>query len=421
MRVPLSGTTATEPEHSTELAVPFLQHAGGNVVSNSEHDTSAPLKDLVVLDFTVARAGPTAVRYLADWGAEVLRIESADPSLALINDRNSSDYINLHRGKRIIELDLGDAGERQRVYELVRTADVVVESFRPQVKYKLGIDYATLSRINPRLIYGSISGYGQEGPCAQQGAVDQVVQGVAGLMAITGDASTGPVRAGIAVSDLAAGHQLAIGLLIALHARARSQRGQWVQVSLLEAMIAFLDFQAVRWTTDGEVPEPAGNHHPTYCPMGTYAARDGHFNVAAPGERLWRQLCVAIERPDLRDDVRFATSRQRYLHRAALNDELARIFAERTRREWIARLDEANVPCGLVLGVDEVFAHPQVEHLAMVAEVEHPSRGRVSVLRNSITMSESSPVRPVVARLVRSSSGWTTTDAHDVGPTEAIR
>jgi crotonobetainyl-CoA:carnitine CoA-transferase CaiB-like acyl-CoA transferase len=352
----------------------------------------APLDDLLVLDLTIARAGPTAVRHLADWGARVLRVEPADPSVALLADHDASDYINLHRSKRLIQLDLRDDGDRRRFFQLVERADVLVENNRPPVKTKLGIDYERCAAVNPRLVYGSISGYGQEGPASAKGAVDQVIQGAGGLMSITGLPDQGPVRAGIAVSDSAAGHQLAIGILIALHERARTGLGQWVRVSLLEAMISFLDFQAARWTIDGRVPATEGNHHPTSRPMGMYPAADGHLNIAAPSNRLWARLCEVLDAPDLAADERFATAADRYRNRDALNDLLEARFATRTRDEWVAALDAAGVPCGPVLAIDEVFADPQVEHLRMLERVEHPVRGPVDVVRNPITMSRSQPV-----------------------------
>lgn len=357
----------------------------------------APLDDLTVVDLSIARAGPTAVRYLADWGAHVVRVESNHPGMAMTGDHQSADYLNLHRSKQMIQLDLRDDADRERLYELVERADVVVENFRAPVKYKLGIDYETLSARNPRLVYGSISGYGQDGPYWHRGAVDQVIQGVGGLMSVTGEPGAGPLRAGIAVSDLAAGHQLAIGILIALHERARTGRGQWVKVSLLEAMLSFLDFQAARWTIDGHVPVSEGNHHPTATPMGTYTAADGFFNIAAPSDKLWRQLCAVLEDPALADDERFSTARQRYQHRNELNALLDERLLRRPRAEWAELLDAVGVPCGPVLTMDEVFADPQVVHLDMLREVDHPKRGKVRVLRNSITMSESRPVTPTAS------------------------
>jgi crotonobetainyl-CoA:carnitine CoA-transferase CaiB-like acyl-CoA transferase len=355
-------------------------------------DIAAPLDDLLVLDLTIARAGPTAVRHLADWGARVLRIEPTDPGVGLLGDPDTSDYINLHRSKHLIQLDLRDTADRRRFFRLVEQADVLVENNRPPVKAKLGIDYAACAAVNPGLVYGSISGYGQEGPASTKGAVDQIIQGAGGLMSVTGLPDQGPVRTGIAVSDCAAGNQLAVGILIALHERARTGLGQWVRVSLLEAMITFLDFQAARWTIDGRVPSTEGNHHPTARPMGTYRVADGYLNVAAPSDRLWERLCAALEVSELAADTRFATPRDRYRNRDALNGALEARFITRSRDEWVAALDAAGIPCGPVLAIDEVFADPQVQHLQMLERVDHPVRGPVDVLRNPITMSRSRPI-----------------------------
>ena len=358
---------------------------------------SAVLDDLLVLDLTIARAGPTAVRYLADWGARVLRIEQVGERGSIIGDHDSSDYINLHRSKQLIGLNLRDDADRRRFLRLVEHADVIVENNRAPVKGKLGIDYAACAAVNPRIIYGSIAGYGQDGPASDKGAVDQIIQGAGGLMSITGLPGDGPVRAGIAVSDMAAGHQLAIGILLALRDRDRTGLGQWVKVSLLEAMITFLDFQAVRWTIDGQVPPQEGNHHPTNRPMGTYQAADGALNIAAPGGRLWSRLCEVLGDPDLATDTRFATSAARFEHRLVLDELLDERFGQRTRDEWIALLDAVGVPCGPVNAMDEVFADPQVQHLGMLSRIPHAHRGEVDVLRNPITMSRSRPVVPTAS------------------------
>jgi formyl-CoA transferase len=357
-------------------------------------EQSAPLDDLLVLDLTIARAGPTAVRYLADWGARILRIEQRGSSGALIGDHDSSDYINLHRSKQLIGMNLREEADRRRFFRLVEHADVIVENNRAPVKAKLGIDYEACAAVNPRIVYGSIAGYGQDGPASDKGAVDQIIQGVGGLMSITGLPGQGPLRCGIAVSDCAAGTQLAVGILLALRERDRTGRGQWVKVSLLEAMITFLDFQATRWTIDGVVPPQEGNHHPTGRPMGTYRAADGYLNIAAPGGRLWAGLLQVLDDPAIADDPRFASGAARYENRLALDELLDARFGTRPRDEWIARLDAVGVPCGPVNSIDEVFADTQVQHLEMLRTIPHANRGDVDVLRTPITMSRSQPVVP---------------------------
>jgi crotonobetainyl-CoA:carnitine CoA-transferase CaiB-like acyl-CoA transferase len=269
---------------------------------------------------------------------------------------------------------------------LVDTADVLIENMRPPVKDRLGFGYATVHTRNPRLVYGSISGFGQDGPYAGRGGVDQIAQGMGGLMSVTGQPGGGPLRAGIPVSDLAAGLYLAIGVLAALHDRDRTGTGRWVQTSLLEAMIAMMDFQAARWTVDGEVPGQAGNHHPMGVPMGCFASADGHVNIGGPAGRLLRRLCEVIGLPGLPDDPRFDTAAKRSANREEFNALVGERLRTRTTAEWVAALNEAGVPCGPVYRMDEVFADPQVRHLGMTAPVEHPALGRLDILRNAVRM-----------------------------------
>ncbi|MFO0688422.1 MAG: CoA transferase [Myxococcota bacterium] len=344
--------------------------------------TTPPLADLVVLDLTIARAGPTAVRQLADWGADVVRIEPRAET-ASGEDRHAADYLNLHRNKRSLSLDLKQPEGRAVLHRLVPRADVLVENLRPPVKARLGFDWPTLSRLNPRLVMGSISGFGQDGPYAERGGVDQIVQGMGGLMSITGLPGQGPVRAGVAISDVTAGLQLAVGILVALHERARTGRGRFVQTSLLESMIGMLDFQAARFTVAGEIPGQEGNHHPTMRPMGLYPTRDGSINVAAPWGRLWEACCRALGLEALLEDPRFATIRDRARHREALDRALEERLRTRDTAEWLEALHAVGVPCGPVNDVGQVFADPQVVHLGMAVPVEDPVRGPIRILRNA--------------------------------------
>jgi formyl-CoA transferase len=349
-----------------------------------------PLDDLRVLDLTVARAGPTCVRQLADWGADVIRVEAPPRPGAegqVGGERDSPDYQNLHRNKRSLALDLKAVAGRALFHRLAARADVVVENMRPPVKGRLGVDYETLSALNPRLVYGSISGFGQDGPYAERGGVDQIAQGLGGLMSVTGLPGQGPVRVGIPIADLAAGVYLAMGILAALHERERTGRGQWVRTSLLEAMVAMLDFQAARWTVAGEVPGQEGNHHPTSIPMGCFPTADGHVNIAGPSGRLWRRFCEVIGRPDLLDDERYASAPLRSQNRAELNATIESRLRERTTAEWVEALNDAGVPAGPVNSIEQVFADPQVQHLGLATPVEHPRLGRLRVLRNAVTMS----------------------------------
>jgi crotonobetainyl-CoA:carnitine CoA-transferase CaiB-like acyl-CoA transferase len=353
--------------------------------------TQLPLGDIRVIDLTIARAGPTCVRQLADWGADVIRVEPpADPAApGLAGDtRHGSDFQHLHRNKRSLSLNLKAPGARDVLMRLVDTADVLIENMRPPVKTRLGFDFAAVHARNPRLVYGSISGFGQDGPYAGRGGVDQIAQGMSGLMSVTGLPGTEPTRAGIPVADLAAGLYLAIGVLVALHDRSRTGSGRWVQTSLLESMIAMMDFQAARWTIDREVPAQAGNHHPMGVPMGCFASADGYVNIGGASGRLLRNLCEVIGLPGIPGEPRFDSAAKRSANRAELNALIGERMRTHTTAEWVEALNQAGVPCGPVYRMDEVFADPQVTHLSMTEPVEHPALGRLDILRNAVRMTD---------------------------------
>lgn len=348
--------------------------------------TNLPLAGYTVIDLARARSGPTCVRQLADMGAQVVKVE-ARTDIEGDASRHGSDFQNLHRNKRSLTLDLKAPRGRQVLERLVARADVIVENFRPDVKHRLGIDYETLSRINPRLIYASISGFGQDGPYRDRPGYDQIAQGMGGLMSVTGLPGQGPVRAGIPVCDLTAGLYLAQGVLVALLERERSGRGQWVHTSLLQAMVTMLDFQATRWLIDGEVPPQAGNDHPTGIPTGVFRTRDGHINIAASGQTMYRRLCTALGAEHLVDDPRFRTLRDRSRNRAELNAELERALAPRSSAEWIETLNAAGVPSGPILSVREVFENEQVRHLELTRPLKHPLLGELRVQASGVVLS----------------------------------
>ena len=344
---------------------------------------SSALARFRVLDFTRVRAGPACVRQLADFGADVIKIESPpglDPNEGMGGPRLGPDMQNLHRNKRSMTLNLKAPESRAVLERLVKTADVAVENYRPDVKFRLGIDYASLERINPRIILASVSGFGQDGPYAQRPGFDQVAQGMSGLMSVTGFPAQGPVRTGAAIADVTAGLFAALGILTALLEREQSGKGQWVQSSLLQAGVALLDFQAARYLMKGEVAPQVGNDHPTSMPTSAYRTRDGHINVAASGDGMWQRLCRAIGREDLLARAEFASQEGRAAHRDALNAELNRALAAKTGAEWIEILNRAGVPCGPIYTMDQVFADPQVRHLGIAAEVRHPSLGDIRIL-----------------------------------------
>jgi formyl-CoA transferase len=361
--------------------------------------TSLPLSHLTVLDLTAHRAGPTAVRQLADWGASVIKIEPPGSAMGDVvgGNRHGFDFQNLHRNKRAITLNLKSAEGRDLFFRLAKGADVVVENYRSDVKHRLGIDYEAVARINPRIVYGSISGFGQTGPDAARPGVDQIAQGLGGLMSITGLPGQGPVRVGIPIADLTSGLLLAQAILMALYQREQTGRGQWVHTSLLEAQIFMLDFQAARWLIAGEVAGQAGNDHPTSVPTGVFPTSDGHINIAAAGEGLWKRFCTAIGQPEMATASEFKSPQLRSQNRKAMNERIGAITRERPSAHWVRLLNEAGVPCGAINRIDQTFAEPQVQHLGIARPVAHPKLGDIEVVGQPINMSanpQPSSMRP---------------------------
>ncbi len=351
--------------------------------------SGGPLAHIKVIDLTIARAGPTCVRVLADHGAQVTQVTRPDPG-GFEQSFLGSDRQNVHRNKRSIAVNLQSDAGRSVLYRLVKDADVVVENFRADVKHRLKVDYETLKKINPRIVYGSISGFGQDGPYGKRPGVDQIAQGVGGLMSITGPPGSGPWRVGIPISDLCAGLYLAHGVMAALIERERSGEGQWVHTSLLEAMVAMLDFQATRWLIDGEVPPQAGNDHPTSFPMGVFPVKDGTISIAASGDRMFNDFLKVIGAEDLVKDERFSTRKARGAHRPQL-----RALVEEKTRTWesealIEALNAVGVPSGPILTIDQVFANPQVQHLGLAQTVESERLGKLTLVRSPVRLSRTS-------------------------------
>lgn len=346
-----------------------------------------PLSHLTVLDLTLARAGPTAVRQFADWGANVIRIEPPFVGESLTGGgEDDPDFQNLHRNKRAITINLKTVQGLELFMELAATADVVIENMRSDVKHRLGIDYESVAAVNPGIVYGSLSGFGQDGPYANRPGVDQIAQGMGGLMSITGIPGQGPVRVGVPISDLTSGMYLAMGCLTALLERERSGKGQWITTSLLESQIAMLDFQAARWTMKNEVPTQAGNDHPTLIPMGTFPTADGHMNLAAPNTGRFKALCAAIGADGLAENPDYATSALRSTNRHALNAAIAEHTATQTTAHWIPVLNQVSIPCGPINSIDQTFADPQVQHLQMATAVDHPRLGDINIVRHAVSM-----------------------------------
>jgi len=349
---------------------------------------SKALARFTVLDLTRVRAGPTCVRQLADWGANVIKIESP-PGVEdqMGGPREGPDFQNLHRNKRSMTLNLKTPEGLAAFKRMVKKADVVVENFRPDVKKRLGVDYKTLAKINPRLVYASISGFGQTGPYANRPGFDQIAQGMGGLMSITGLPGQGPVRAGIPIADLTAGLFAALGILVALLEREKSKKGQHIETSLLQAQIFMLDFQGARYLVKGEVAKQAGNNHPTSIPTGVFKTKDGYINIATAGQKTWQRFCESADATALMEKPEYKTPEARSKNRDALGAEIDNYLVGRTSAEWVERLNKAGVPCGPIYSIDRVFADPQVEHLGIAQSVTMKDKSKMRLIGQPVGLS----------------------------------
>src|SRR5690554_21559 len=370
----------------------------------SKIHASEALKPFRVLDLSRVRAGPNCVRVLSDFGADVIRIEppkGVDPNEAMFAaNRTGGDFQNLNRNKRSLTLNLKKPGALEIFMKLVETADVVVENWRPDVKRKLGLDYETLAKVNPRIILASISGYGQTGPYADRPGFDQIMQGMGGLMSVTGFPESGPVRAGLAVADMSAGLYSAIGILVALVERERSGKGQWVQTSLLHSQISMMDFQVARYLNEGDVPGQAGNDHPTSSPMGLFTANDGVFNIGASGRGNWIRLCNMLGHPEWIEHPDFDSEKKRVTNRKKISELLEVEFAKNTVDYWVTELNDAGVPAGPVYTVPQVVEDAQVKHLGVVADVPAPDQPTRRYITQPMTLSRTP------AEVATQAPGW---------------
>jgi crotonobetainyl-CoA:carnitine CoA-transferase CaiB-like acyl-CoA transferase len=351
---------------------------------------SQALARFTVLDLTRVRSGPTCVRQLADWGANVIKIEMPPDAAggdAPGGPREGSDFQNLHRNKRSMTLNLKSKEGRAAFLKMVKKADVIVENFRPDVKRRLKIDYEDVKKVNPKIVYGSISGFGQDGPYENRPGFDQIAQGMGGLMSITGLPGQGPVRVGIPVADLTAGLFCALGILTALLEREKSKKGQHITTSLLQAQIFMLDFQAARWLINKDVPKQAGNDHPTSIPTGVFKTTDGHINIATTGGAIWQRFCRALGAEEMMNKPEYATAKARSEHRKALNEEIGTYTQHKSSAEWIDIMNKAGVPCGPIYSIDQVFADPQVQHLGIAQSVKKRDKSTLNVVGQPFTLS----------------------------------
>ncbi len=326
---------------------------------------------------------------LSEMGAQVIRIE--DPQGADIGDRHHFDFQNLQVNKRSLTLNLKSERGRAVFLELAVRADVVVENYRPDVKHRLGIDYETLAEINPRIIYASISGFGQTGRDQNRPGFDQIAQGMSGVMTVNGEPGQGPLLVGLPVADLTAGFMAAYGVVCALVERERSGRGQWVHTSLLQAMIRLMDHQAARYLITDDVARQNGNNHPLFGASGVYKARDGEFMIQAATQSQFARLCEVAGAPELLEDERFQTRAGRYEHRLAFHEEIEKHLLKRDAAEWVRLLTEAGVPAGPIFNVKECFGDEQVQALPLRFPVEQSVLGKMEVLGVGVNLSRTPP------------------------------
>lgn len=362
---------------------------------STDHDSGRmALSGVRVIDLGRHLAGPTCGMFLGDMGADVVKIESPDggdhgrASGPPFFEGESAFFLSANRNKRSIVLDLRQPEGQEILRQLISTADVVVENYRPGIMEAMGAGYEAMSAVNPRIIYCSISGFGADGPFSDRPGLDQIVQGFSGLMSVTGFEDGPPVRVGIPISDLLTGLFGAYGVLAALYAREQTGRGQVVNTSLLESMVGLLAFQAVRYLNGAGVPPPAGNHHPINAPYGIFRSKDGYITLGGVGEKRWRLICEILDMPELPDDPRFKTNGDRFTNRLELAEVLETKLMERNSDEWELIFNEQSVPCGPIYKMDEVLNHPQILHRQMVVEREHPAMGMVRLLGLPVKLSE---------------------------------
>ena len=355
-----------------------------------------PLDGLLVLDLTRHRAGPYTSRLLADFGARVIKIEGPiDLGDSMGGSRQGFDFQNLHRNKESLSLNLKSEEGKSIFLKLVRKADVVLENFRPEVKHRLGIDYETVREINPGIVYGSISGFGQVGPYRSRPAVDQIIQGMTGFMSVTGFPGQEPLRAGAAVADISAGMVLAQGLLIALYQREKTGRGQWVHTSLVESLVSMLDFQVALWLNTGEVPKQTGNDHPTLMPTSVFPTADGQVNIAAAEDQKFRTLCEALGIAELADDPMYASTAKRSAHRQNLRNILSARTVRHQSAELQEKLNALGIPCGPLYTIEQAMDDAQMKSLQMTHKVVHPRLGVIELLGQPLHL-EGPAERPAV-------------------------
>jgi crotonobetainyl-CoA:carnitine CoA-transferase CaiB-like acyl-CoA transferase len=352
---------------------------------------SLPLNGLRVVDLTRALAGPFCTMILGDLGADVVKIEPVEAgdmvrSWGPFQDDISVYYLSVNRNKRSLAVDFRDPRGLELVRELAAAADIVVENFKPGAVEAMQLDYETLKKVNPGLIYASITGFGRSGPYGAWPGVDQIAQGMSGLMSVTGPSDGGPTRVGIPIGDVVGGMWAALGVQAAVIQRSATGKGQRVDTSLLGGLIGLLCVQGQRYLSLGDIPKSAGNDHPVICPYGTFDAKDGPFNLAAPTQDMWLKLCRLVDRPDLAANPNYTDNAARMAHRGELKVELNTCFGKRNRMEWCRDLIELGLPSGPIFDMADVFNDAHVRETGMTEEIQHPTLGLLRQLANPVRL-----------------------------------
>ncbi len=352
------------------------------------------LEGIKILDLSRALAGPYCTMMLADMGAEVIKIEMpgrGDDSRSWgppFVEGESAYFMSINRNKKSITLNMKSDKSTEIVHKLIKQSDVLVENFRPGAMERLGLGYEQVKAMNPRIIYCSISGFGQDGPYRMLPGFDQVLQGMGGLMSITGELGGPPIKVGVAIADISGGMFASNGILVALYNREKTGKGQMVDVSLLDSQVAWLTYRAGAYFASGEVPQPMGSGHPVIVPYQAFKAKDVFINIAVGNDQLWERFCKAVGLEKVMNDPKFATNAKRVENREEIVKIISDLIVTKDGEEWLKILTDAGVPCGPIYTVDKIFADPQVLHREMVKELDHPKAGKIKVTGIPIKLSD---------------------------------
>jgi CoA:oxalate CoA-transferase len=351
-----------------------------------------PLEDIVVLDLTRVLAGPYCAMILANMGAKIIKVERPDVgddsrSFGPYKDGQSAYFVSLNRGKKSIAIDLKKPEGKQIIKELTEVSDVVLENFRPGTMKKLGLSYDVLSKINPRIIYAAVSGFGHSGPYSQRPAYDMIAQALGGIMSITGQPGGEPTRVGSSIGDIIAGMFGAIGIISAIYERVFTGKGQIVDVAMLDGQVAVLENAIARYAINGEVPGPIGSRHPSITPFGGFKTKDSWVIIACGNQAIWERFCQAVNRGDLLEVEEFKTNEKRTENYEKIKPILNEITIQKTTKEWLKIFESASVPASAINTVDKLFNDPQVKARKMIIETEQPGMGKIYVAGNPIKLS----------------------------------